>query len=142
MLLPLCFCVCYLVMKNFCFFNQVTMKKTTFLKISFRVSFLELYWDTCMSCSGCIRSWSFSASLVSVIPLFSVCLIPWSWCMESYVLSGNFARDLCLGHAGQGRDGPRPGFYGPHAKNGFYIFKGWFNFFKKRQKCDRDHDGG
>ena len=44
--------------------------------------------------------------------------------MESFVLSGTFARQLGLEHAGEGKDGPRPGFYGPHTKNDLYIFKG------------------
>ena len=40
------------------------------------------------------------------------------------MLSGTFARHLCLEHAGEGKDGPRPGFYGLHTKNDLYIFKG------------------
>ena len=77
-----------------------------------------------MSYSSCIDIWSFIVSSVFVIPFFSVCLSPQSLSMESFVLNGTFARQLGLEHAGEGKDWPRPGFYGPHAKNSLYIFKG------------------
>lgn len=108
--------------------NQIIKyEKTHFLKISLRINHFKLHLGyVCVVFRVCYIGLLSQAFAVSVFALFSNLSEPLGLVHGLLCLEGTFARNLCLEPTAQ--EGKAHGlvFYGPHTKNGFYVFKGLF----------------